>query len=51
MKKSIAKRIVYGIIGSIILFVLIVVVNLFFLFKNESIVSKGQPIKNYDKRK
>jgi len=50
MKKGIIKRIVYGIIGTIILFILIVVVNLSFFLKNDSIVSKGQPIQNYGKR-
>lgn len=50
MKKGIVKKIVYGIIGTIILFILIVVVNLSFFLKNDSIVSKGQPIQNYGKR-
>jgi nicotinamidase/pyrazinamidase len=50
MKKGIVKRIVYGIIGTIILFILIIVVNLFFFVKNNSIVSKGQPIQNYGKK-
>ena len=47
MKKGTVKKIIFGIIGTIILFILIVVVNLVFLVKNESIVSKGQPIQNY----
>jgi nicotinamidase-related amidase len=50
MNKKILKKIIFGIIGVIILFILIVVVNLFVLFKNESIVSKGQPIQNYGKK-
>lgn len=46
-KKGIVKRIILGIIGTIILFVVIVIVNLIIVKKNESIVSKGQPIKKY----
>jgi len=46
-KKGIAKKIVFGIIGSIILFILIVFVNLIIAGKNESIISKGQPVQNY----
>ena len=46
-KKGIVKRIIFGIIGAIILFVVIVIVNLIIVDKNESIVSKGQPIENY----
>ena len=47
MKKGTVKKIIFGIIGTVILFILIVVVNLVFLVKNESTVSKGQPIQNY----
>jgi nicotinamidase/pyrazinamidase len=50
MKKSIVKRIIYGIIGTIVLLILIVVVNLILLFKNESAISNGHPIQNYGKR-
>ncbi len=50
MKKGTVKKIIFGIIGTIILFILIVVVNLVLLFKNESIVSKGQPVQNYNKK-
>jgi len=46
-KKGIVKNIIFGIIGTIILFVVIVIVNLLIAGKNESIISKGQPIKNY----
>lgn len=47
MKKGTAKKIILGIIGTIILFIATVIVNFVFLVKNESIVSKGQPIQNY----
>lgn len=50
MKKGIVKKIIFGIIGTIILLILLVVVNLVLLAKNESIVSKGQPIQNYGKK-
>jgi len=46
-KKGIVKNIIFGIIGTIILFVVIVIVNLIIVGKNESIISKGQPIENY----
>lgn len=47
MKKNTVKKISFGVLGTVVLFILTVVVNLFFLVKNESIVSKGQPIQNY----
>ncbi len=50
MKKGTVKKIIIGIIGTIIIFILIVIVNLVVLIKNESIVSKGQPIQNYGKK-
>jgi len=50
MKKCTLKKIIFGIIGTIILFILIVVMNLVLFVKNESIVSKGQPIQNYGKK-
>lgn len=46
-KKGIVKKIIYGIIGAIILFVVIMIVNLIIVFKNGSIISDGQPIENY----
>jgi nicotinamidase/pyrazinamidase len=46
-KKGIAKKIIFGIIGTIVLFVVIVIVNLIITGKNESIISKGQTIMNY----
>jgi len=46
-RKGILKKIIFGIIGTIILFVVIVIVNLIIVGKNESIISKGQPIENY----
>jgi nicotinamidase-related amidase len=49
MKKITVKKIIFGIIGTVILFILIVVVNLVLFIKNESIVSKGNPIQNYGK--
>jgi nicotinamidase/pyrazinamidase len=47
-KKGIAKKIILGIIGTIVLFVIIMIANLIIVGKNESIVSKGQPIQNYN---
>ena len=47
-KKGIIKKIILGIIGTIILFVVIVIVNLIIVGKNESIISKGQPIQSYN---
>ncbi|MCX6160037.1 MAG: hypothetical protein NTV87_01695 [Ignavibacteriae bacterium] len=46
-KKGKVKRIIFGIIGTIVLFVVIVIVNLIIVDKTESIISKGQPIENY----
>lgn len=46
-KKGLLKRIIFGIIGTIFLFIVIVIVNLIILNKNGSIISKGQPIVNY----
>jgi len=46
-KKGIIKKIVFGIIGSIILFVIIVFVNLIIFEKNGSVVSTGKPIENF----
>jgi nicotinamidase/pyrazinamidase len=41
------KKIVFGIIGTIILFVIIVFVNLIIFEKNGSVVSTGRPIDNF----
>ena len=46
-KKGLVKKIIFGTIGTIILFVVIVIVNLIIVGKYESIVTKGQPIDNY----
>ena len=46
-KKGIIKKIVFGIIGTIILFVIIVFVNLIIFEKNGSVVSTGKPIENF----
>ncbi len=50
-KKGLVKKIVFGILGTIIVFVLIVFINLIISGQYESIVTKGQPIENYSKRK
>jgi nicotinamidase/pyrazinamidase len=50
-KKGLVKKIIFGILGTIILFVLIVFINLIISGQYESIVTKGQPIENYSKRK
>lgn len=50
-KKGLVKKIIFGILGTIILFVLIVLINLIISGQYESIVTKGQPIENYSKRK
>ena len=50
-KKGLVKKIIFGILGTIILFVLIVLINLIISGKYESIVTKGQPIENYSKRR
>lgn len=46
MKKGL-KQIIFGIAGTLILFLLITVVSLVSVFKNSHIVSKGQPIEKY----
>lgn len=48
LKKTI-KKIIFGIIGAVVLFVGIVIINIIVLVRNEPIVSKGQPIGNYEK--
>jgi nicotinamidase/pyrazinamidase len=50
MKKGTIKKVIFGIIGIIILFVVVMIVNLIIAGKNESVISKGQPIENYSKR-
>jgi nicotinamidase-related amidase len=50
-KKGLVKKISFGILGTMILFVLIVLINLIISGKYESIVTKGQPIENYGKPK
>ncbi|MBG0859312.1 MAG: cysteine hydrolase [Bacteroidales bacterium] len=49
-KKGTVKNIIFGIIGAIILFVVVTIVNLIIVGKNESIISKGQPIMNYSEQ-
>ena len=46
-KKGIVKKIILGIIGTIILFALITIVSLIIVFKNAPVISKGQSIVNY----
>jgi len=50
-KKGLMKKIVFGILGAIILFVVIVFINLIIAGQYESIVTKGQPIENYSNHK
>jgi nicotinamidase-related amidase len=50
-KKRRIKKIIFGILGIIILFVLIVFINLIISGQYESIVTKGQPIDNYSEHK
>ncbi len=49
-KKRILKKIIIGIIGTMILFIVVTIVNLIVVGKNESIISKGQPILNYNEQ-
>jgi len=50
-KKGLMKKIILGIMGTIILFVLIVFINVIISGKYESVVTKGQPIENYIEHK
>ena len=50
-KKRRIKKIIFGILGIIILFVLIVFINLIISGQYESTVTKGQPIDNYSEHK
>jgi nicotinamidase-related amidase len=43
------KKIILGIIGAIVLFILIMIVNIIIVIKNEPIISKGQPIEKSSK--
>lgn len=47
MKKGLIKKIIFGILGFIILFVLIVFINLIITEQYGSIVTTGQPIEKY----
>ena len=47
IKKGTVKKIIFGIIGTIILFILVTIVSIIIVFKNAPIISKGQPIENY----
>lgn len=46
-KKGILKKVIFGVIGTIILFILITIVSIISVFKNAPVVSKGQPIAHY----
>ena len=48
-KKRKLKKIILGIVGVMVLFILVVIVNLIIFEKNASVISKGQPIENYSK--
>lgn len=50
-KKVPVKKIVLGIIGMVILFIVVVFANLFIAGQYESIVSKGQPIGHFEETK
>ena len=50
-KKGLMKKIIFGILGAIILFVVIVFINLIIAGQYESNVTKGQPIENYSNHK
>ena len=47
IKRGTLKKIIFGIIGTIILFILVTIVSIIIVFKNAPIISKGQPIENY----
>lgn len=49
-KKGFFKRIIIGIVGTIVLFIIVLIGNLVLFEKNASIVSEGQPIENFDAR-
>jgi nicotinamidase/pyrazinamidase len=47
-KTVILKRVFWGILGMTVLFVLVVIANLIILEKSQYVVTKGQPIGNYN---
>jgi nicotinamidase-related amidase len=47
LKKGIIKKIIFGIIGILALFILITAVSLISLFRNSHVVSEGQPIEKH----
>jgi nicotinamidase/pyrazinamidase len=49
-KKGLLKRIIIGIVGTIVLFIIVLIGNLVLFEKNASIVSEGQAIENFDER-
>jgi len=52
MKRKVkARKVIFGIIGLILLLIVIVFVNLIIAGKNASIISKGHPIEDYGKHK
>ncbi len=46
-KKGILKKVIFGIFGTIILFILITTVSIISVFKNAHVISKGQAIEKY----
>jgi nicotinamidase/pyrazinamidase len=46
-KKGTVKKIIFGIIGTIILIIAILIVNLIIAGKNQAVISKGKPVENY----
>jgi nicotinamidase/pyrazinamidase len=50
-KKRLIWKIIFGLIGTIILFVAIVIVNLIIAGKYGSLITKGQPIEDYSENK
>jgi nicotinamidase/pyrazinamidase len=50
-KRRLIRKIILGIAGVIIFFILIVIDNLIIMNKNESIISLGKPIGNYGKER
>jgi len=49
-KKRILKRTIIGIVGAIVLFIIVLIVNLVVFEKNASVVSNGEPIENFTER-
>ena len=50
LKKRIIKKIIFGVVGTLVLFIIIIFINLIILEKDASVVSKGQPIENFSGR-